>query len=343
MPRVPRLVSAVPKRAPLPFVAFLAALSVACAWDPYIPPTPPPTRAISTPPAERIPLDTAWVDTLDCYSRRCQTRFRVVVDEPGQLTVQVLPELAGPDAQAKLVLESVTGVLGLAATPRGVSADVITLTVREPVDAGTYFILLQSLGGPMPYELSASLTPGEAPVERPLDPIVPETVLEGDRSLVEISGLRQGNRATYDAMVGFERARSFQFPSAPPAGAGASIDSPLDRRVRRFIASELQRKGIGQASGAGRADLIVDFETSSRARVYAALPFIYGAYEIQPPVAHFGSASNERYALTIDIIERETNRLAWHAEVTGPLGPEDDPSQLLRAAVTEALSSFPPR
>ena len=353
-----------PERPSLPIRAsrisaasILAALLVcACAWDPWIPGERSWNPEIVVKPGDlskQLPLGVPYVDELDCYSSRCEKRFRLVVDQPGQLTVIAVPELSNQDSQARVVLESLQGVIGKAATPRGPREDVITLTVSKAVDPGMYFVLLQSVGGTLPYQLTAHLTPGEgaAPKAVAAAAVPPSPPASGPpRRLVEApdTGLV---RAGYDPAVPFSKLRTFSFRtpegSDDAAAAGTTREQPVDRQIRRFLSEDLTLRGLKQASGGEPADLVVDFSRRTRNRTVWGRRSIYNQYDIG--VGWWGrGVVDTRATLTVDLIDSHDERIAWHAETTKAIGPgivasgEAD-TALVREAVTELLAGFPPR
>ena len=345
---------------PLPPVALLlpllaaAALSGACTWDPWIPGESrwnPPIVADPETLAQDLPLDALYVDELDCYAQRCRERFRVVVDEPGTLTVRLVPELSHADARARLVLEALQGVRGQASSGRGPHEDVVVLAVREPVDPGVYFVLLQSVGGPMPYQLLASLAPGEGPEPVP-EPAPPRARPRPEGAPPSLARVDLPGRAVaaYDPAVSFDRLRTFAFPAPVRPGegtpAGTVVDQPVQRQVRRMLAEGLTMKGLRQATG-GPADLLVDFSLGETIRAWRPLYFLYDWYDFGALHTRGVDEVVSRATLTVDMLDTRTDRVAWHAWTTRGLGPGvtygESSTAMLREAIAEILGPFPPR
>jgi len=338
---------------PLILALVVGAWTAACAWDPWIPGEQSWNPEIVADPATlaaRIPLDRRHVGELDCYAHRCQKRYRIVVEEPGQLTVRMVPELSGPDAQARVVLESLQGVVDQAGSGRGPQEDVTVLAVREVVNPGVFFILLQSVGGPMPFELEARLTPGEGPTPapQPARETPPPPPRDPPPRLVEVS-LTGGANASYDPAVVFTGLRTFAFPAPVLPGedtpAGTVVDQPIDREIRRLLADGLRMRGLRQADGAGPPDLLVHFSRGESIWSPGPLLFVYDWYG-------FGRAGaieylNRRGTLTVDLQDTRSRRIAWHASTTKGLGPGITPGEkttaVLREAVADLFSRFPPR
>ena len=337
--------------------SILAALLVwGCAWEPWIPGERDWNPDIVVKPGDlskQLPLGVPYVDELDCYSSRCEKRFRLVVEQPGQLTVIAIPELSNQDSQARLVLESLQGVLGRAATPRGPRDDVVTLAVSDAVDPGMYFVLIQSVGGALPYQLTAHLTPGDGapPKEVAAVPVPPAPAPTAPPPRLVAAPVSDGVRAGYDPAVPFSQLRTFSFRNPDgrddTAAAGTTREQPVDREIRRSINDDLTLRGFEQAYGGRPADLTVDFSRRTRNRSVWGLGSIYDRYD-------FGSLGwgrggvDTRATLTVDLIDNRDGRIAWHAQTTKAMGPGivasgEASTELVREAVTELLAGFPPR
>lgn len=337
---------------------LIGSLLAACAWDPFIPGENswnPPVVVDSANLSHRLALDSPYVDTLDCYSRECQQRFRLIIEESGQLTVTAMLDLASQDEQGRMVLEAITGVIARASTGRGVRTDAAPLTIREPVERGVYFVLLQSIGGRVPYEITATLTPG--PVESP-EPYVAEGLPPGpSRALPpgpgppmrQLSKIRLPGQAKgrYDSQVIFTGHETFSFPrnARPGDGAppGTPVEQPGDRQIRRQITNNLEMKGFRQAQGDEASDLFVTFSTSQGSRTW-----FFSYYGFQPMTGTSPLLSPWEYetgSLAIDVYTPR-KEVAYSASVVRGMGPGITPgektAQLVREAVTQLLTGFPP-
>lgn len=332
----------------------LLALVPACAWDPWIPGERSWNPDIVPNPSELfddLALDTRQVGTLSCYTRLCEKRLRIIVETPGMLVVSMTPDLASDDDRARLVLEGIQGVLGQADTGRGPRTDVPALAVSERVGAGIYFVLLESIGGPVPYQLTAHLTPGEGPPPAPEAEPEQQPAEAPPAKLVEAPGI--GNvRAGYDPAVSFATLASFRFPAPRGEGdagqIGGPLEDPLDRMIRRQLADELVRRGFHQASGSETADMLVDFSRGAVNRDFYGVFSLYERYGFGIGTTDwaFGDRVQTRGTLVIDIVDARSNRIAWHARTSEGLGPGITPGErteaLLREAITESLLGFPP-
>jgi hypothetical protein len=334
---------------------LLVTLLSACAWGPWIPGENswnPPVVVDPASLAHRLALDSPYVDELDCYSRECQQRFRVVVEEPGQLTVTAMMELASQDDQGRMVLEAIDGVVAQAGTGRGLREDAAPLAIRQDVQPGVYFVLLQSVGGHVPYEITATLTPGVTEVAPPLEgmpppqPEVPRGPGPPMRkpSKVRLPGTAKGSFDPEVVLTGHE---TFAFPRLARPGDGAPpgtpVEEPADRQIRRYITDQLEMKGFRQARGDEASDLFVTFATSSGARSY-----FFNFYGLQPFTGTgplLGPYQYEVGMLVIDVFtpKREVAYSAWVQRGLGPgITPGEKTAEVTRAAVIQLLNGFPP-
>jgi hypothetical protein len=343
-----------PRQILLAVATAVACLVSACVWDPWIPGQSQWNPEIVVDPANRLQelaLDAPYVDDLNCYAQRCQKRFRLVVDRPGLLTVTAMLELTSEDQQARLVLEDTRGVIAQDGTGRGVRTDVTSIAVRSQVEAGTYFVLLQSLGPRIPYELTATLTPSAASATlREPEPLVPLASLPPDRQPLRFTEVDLGANAGggFDPTVIFTGLSTFTFPlparPGEPVPAGTPLETPQDRQIRRFLVENLELKGFRQATGGEEADLVVDFASGQRTRSLSAIPILYSRYDFIS-MGHIRQVDT-RGTLVVDIIDTQSGRLAWHAWTTKGIGPGITPGEkstaLVREAVGDVLADFPP-
>jgi hypothetical protein len=329
----------------------VACLVCACVWDPWIPGQSRWNPDIVVDPAnisQQLALDAPFVDDLNCYARRCQKRFRVVVDRPGRLTVSATLELASQDEQARIALEAISGVIARDGTRRGVRTDVSPLIAQNEVKAGTYYVLIQSVGGRIPYELTATLTPDAASSSPPrAEPVTPAEPGGQVPRFTEVD-LGADAGGGYDPEVIFHGIRTFTFPRPPRSGdpvpAGTPLETPGDRQIRRYLAEGLELKGFRQATGSEEADLVVTFSTGQRSRDFRAIPILYRHYDF--PSMGTGFEVDTRGTLVVDIIDTHSDRIAWHAWTTKGIGPGVTPgaetTALIREAVADILAGFPP-
>jgi hypothetical protein len=215
-----------------------------------------------------------------------------------------------------------------------------------------YFVLIQSVGGVMPYQVSAHLVPGEgappAPKPQPPTPARAATSSPPARLVaVELPGNAQG---AYDPTVSFGTLRTFAFrdpggldAAAPP---GTRIEQPIDREIRRDLADDLTLRGFRQVGAGESADLSVGFHRRTRNRSLYGFTTIYDRYDF----GAFGwtrGAVDTRATLTVDIIDNRNGLLAWHAWTTKAIGPGitygDATTSFVRESVTDVLAGFPPR
>jgi hypothetical protein len=219
------------------------------------------------------------------------------------------------------------------------------------VEAGTYFVLIQSVGGRIPYELTATLTPGAGPTPPPrADAATPAALRPPDSGPRRFTKVELGANAGggYDPAVIFSRIHTFTFPRPPrpgdPVAAGTPLETPGDRQIRRFLAEGLELKGFRQASGSEEADLVVTFSTGEKSRTFHTMPLLYERYAFTRMGSGF--EVDTRGTLVVDIIDARSERLAWHAWTTKGIGPGIThgarTTALLREAVADVLVAFPP-
>jgi hypothetical protein len=335
------------------------ALATACAWDPWIPGERdwnPPIVVNPGDLVDQLPLDTRHVGTLGCYTRLCEQRFRIVLEEAGELGVSLIPELASDDDQVRLVLEGIRGVLARDGTGRGPHTDVPALAVSQTVSAGLYFVLIQSVGSSIPFQVTARLTPGGAAATSPVAVATPTrpTVPARDEPAPQLEPVRLPGRAGagFDPAVSFATLRTFRFPAPPDDDvqpSGTPFEQPIDRQIRRHLAEALERRGFRQASGHEAADLVVDFSRGSTNRIFRGIPMLYERYGFGAGAGAwaFGDRVDTRATLVVDLIDTRSDRIAWHAWTETAMGPGVTPGErtdaLVRESVTEVLADFPPR
>ena len=344
-----------------PLAAAIAAalLGTACAWDPWIPGERnwnPPIVVNAGDLVDQLPLDTRHVGELGCYTRLCEKRFRIVLERPGDLAISLIPELTSNDDQVRLVLEGIQGVLARDGTGRGPHPDVPALAVSQTVSSGIYFVLIQSVGSAIPFQVTARLTPRDdvelAPIAEAEAPPPSREASAGPAPRLEEVRVAGAGSAGFDPAVSFATLHTFRFP-APPVGdpqqAGTPFEQPIDRQIRRHLAETLEQRGFRQASGREDADMIVDFSRGSTNRAFRGIPVLYERYGFGAGVESFASGNRveTRATLIVDIIDTRSDRIAWHARTSTGIGPGVTPGAatdaLIRESVMDALAAFPPR
>lgn len=331
----------------------------ACAWDPWIPGERnwnPPIVVNPGDLADQLPLDTRHVGELGCYTRLCERRFRIVLEKPGDLAVSLIPELSSNDDQVRMVLEGIQGVLARDATGRGPHLDVPALAVSQTVSSGIYFVLIQSVGSAIPFQVTARLTPRDdvetPPVAEADAPSRLTAASDGPAPRLEEVRLAGPTSAGFDPAVSFATLRTFRFPAPPdgdPRQPGTPFEQPIDRQIRRHLADALEQRGFRQASGGEDADLIVDFTRGTTNRSFRGIPMLYERYGFGAGVEAFalGNRTETQATLIVDIIDTRSDRIAWHARTSTGIGPGITPGEatdgLVRESVIEVLAAFPPR
>lgn len=344
---------------PLAVAIVAGLLGTACAWDPWIPGERnwnPPIVVNPGDLVDQLPLDTRHVGELGCYTRLCEKRFRIVLEQPGDLAVSLIPEFNSDDDQVRLVLEGIQGVLARAGTGRGPHPDVPALAVSQTVGSGIYFVLIQSVGSAIPYQVTARLTPRDdievAPVAETDAPRPRAPASDEPAPRLEEVHLAGAASAGFDPAVSFATLQTFRFPAPPdgdPRQPGLPFEQPIDRQIRRHLAEALEQRGFRQASGREDADLIVDFSRGTTNRAFRGIPMLYERYGFGTGVESFafGTRTETRATLIVDIIDARSDRIAWHARTSTGMGPGITPGEntdaMVRESVMEVLAAFPPR
>jgi hypothetical protein len=185
-------------------------------------------------------------------------------------------------------------------------------------------------------------------MEPPLEtPEPPAPIPAEELKLVAIS-LPGNARGGYDPAVPFADLRTFVF-RAPPGGdaaPGTPLGTPADREIRRLLAETLVLRGFRQADAREPADLVVDFSRRSANLDYRELSPLYDRYDFGPIGWGSPDAVATRGTLIVDILDAHSQRIAWHAWTTKPIGPGTATGEgsfaLVREAVGEVLAGFPP-
>ena len=341
------------RAAALLLLACLAASG--CQWNSWI---PGERRVKSAPsPGDFVPLHTGLPRraALDCPAGSCQTRYRIQVEDPGELRLEVVPSLPGDDVGLRVVLQDSAGQVLAQERATGNAS----FQVKSEVEPGPHIVLVQAIGGRVGYELTATIRRDAkrlaqelmAPVP-PAAEVPPSSASSGDR--VENKTAVLGSDSAYDPRVDFSLYRRFAFSDRPQekleGPPGSSTGNPfLEAQIQREIRFELLRRGFFQAEEA-EADFLVSSHVGARSTTwYSVGPTSfsssydqwYDRWAIQG--AHIRPHTFRNGTLVIDIIDMNTKELTWHGWRTDPVPPTADAKKLIRNIVTEVLDEFPPR
>jgi hypothetical protein len=342
------------RAAALLLLACLAAPG--CQWNSWI---PGETRVKSAPsPGDFVPLYTGMPRqaALDCPAGSCQTRYRIQVEDPGELQLEVVPSLSGDDVGLRVVIQDSAGQVLAQERATGNAS----FQVKSEVEPGPHVVLVQGIGGRVGYELTATILRDArrlaqdlmAP-EPPVTDVVPSPPpSSGDRVGDKTAVL--GSDSAYDPRVDFSLYRRFAFAERPEeklkGPPGSSTGNPfLEVQIQREIRFELLRRGFFQAEQA-EADFLLSSHVGARSTTwYSVGPATFsGSYDqwydrwaLQG--AHIRPHSFRNGTLVIDIIDTNTKELTWHGWRTDPVPPAADAKELIRSIVTDVLDDFPPR
>ena len=139
-------------------VLLLAALAAAlggCQWNAWVPKGP--KTDVHVPRERVIPLHLGEPrkHALDCPSGQCEQRFRIVLHRGGTLHVHIDAEEDSDQMGLRVVLQDpikrVLQIIPVSVEP--------PLDLRHPVEYGPYLVLVQAIGGRIPFEIRADLEP----------------------------------------------------------------------------------------------------------------------------------------------------------------------------------------
>lgn len=103
-----------------------------------------------------LPLGETLEASLDCPQGECMIRFRIHVPSDGVLKVEVNPVHVSDTVALRVVLKDlIQRVLGIARL-----GDENHLEIESPVEAGPHQVLIQSIGGEIPFEVIVTFEGG---------------------------------------------------------------------------------------------------------------------------------------------------------------------------------------
>jgi hypothetical protein len=165
-------------------------------------------------------------------------------------------------------------------------------------------------------------------------------------------------RVDFDRHKDFSRYRTFRVEVGPLRGTDGSIDEVntlAKNRIRDAVTRELQSRGLEPADTS--ADLVINVSGRDTEQVavvgtpwsgypgfwargwgYWRRPFSYGYWG----APYYGDVWTHRYvegALTVDVIDRQTNALVYRARVTDEVGKDLD--KQVASSIDKAFKKFP--
>jgi len=352
---------------PLAVVALVASGS-GCTFEGYVPKGPPP-RPLEAPEANIADLaigDTVSGD-LDCTAGRCRVRYRIVAPSAGELVVRVDgPAGSGErgDVGARLARAVLEGIAQQTLAIRMRSEGPPPFEVRSAVQPGIHYVLVQGLGGPLDYTVSARFVPGEGQVVEPHTELAmsdPPAAKRRKREPVERTvvplqpaargDLSDGADYAADPDVDVTRMRRYAFAQDPAAmlrgEPGSNQGDPfLLRQIQREIRYVLADRGLQQVA-VDEAEFLVAVGVGSKSTTWYGLSVpgfaeTYEYYFDQWYRAGVGVTSHtyQDGTLMIDFIDPRDGRLLWHGWTVEPIPLSGDQRTLLRKFVGNVLGQL---
>ena len=319
--------------------------ALACQWSPRVPRRerlPVPVLQETVLP---LPIGAAKSHTLDCPQGDCQVRFRIEVMAYGDLLVVATPHAQSREISLRLTLEDPT-MRVLDQIPMRSQG---MLQVTSAVQPGPYSLLVQAIGGRMPFEVVAHFTPDRVqPAQSQQLPPPPPPRLR-DESPPAVAG----SDSAYDPSVDFNRYRNFAFAQNPQerleAPPGAQVGNPfIDQQIQQAIRYELSLRNFYQTA-IEEADFLVSLHVGARSQTWYSFR---GVTRIDAYDYYFdqwrglgGAIYAHTYRdgmLVIDLVDSETGKLVWHGWTTQSIGPARDSKEIIRSFVKDILDRFPP-
>lgn len=333
-------------------VGLPAAVAIACAWDPYVPKTIDREVKVVPQRTETLALGRTEHLELDCPAGQCQARFRIDVDRAGELRIEITPSEEADNVSVRAFLEDrIGGVLDRAA----LTDETPVLRLRGSVDVGPHFVLVQSVGGRVPYSVVAHLGGGagrEPAIAQP--PTRREQQSTAGRYLGAGSP-SSGFDAAYDPDVAFAAYRRYAFAQDPEKRLekehpGAPVGNPfVERQIQRAIRYALDRKGVVLAADGATPDFLVAVQVGTSLHTWYSI----GGDLVAEPYAtyfdawgfrraSFATNSSTRGALVIDFVDAQSGKLVWHGWASEGLPPDKSGEEIIQTFVDKILANFPP-
>ena len=322
--------------------AWVALSTTACQWGGYTP-------VEKAPPALQVPtLPLALGETshneLDCPAGNCQVRFRMRIEQPGELLVSLQSRHSGDNIGIIIVLED---SIGRILDRYNMQNRKPPLIVKGAVQPGPHTVLVQAVGGRLTYDIQASLRAGgrlevfEQPARR-LQPAAPTRA-------------QYGADSASNPETDFRPYRRYAFAQDPKeqlaaAEPGQSVGNPfLARQIQLALQAELNERGYSLAS-ISEADFLVDFSAGGQSTTWYS---VRGVLRSEPYGNYFqlwgglggiiNAHSYQDGTLTIDLIDPTSGDLVWHGWSTEPVNRFDDDKETIRRFVKAVLDNFPPK
>lgn len=159
----------------------------------------------------------------------------------------------------------------------------------------------------------------------------------------------------YDPRADFAQYRTYSWApdaASKPASDISGVPSDLmESRIRAAIESQLGTRGLKQAKGGEKPDLLVrdQFAQSQQVEATGAGYSLGLGYGYGPWYGAFGGPSfpsvrqYTQGTLVIDLIDAETKRLVWRGIASDETAAPDESTEQINEVVAETLQKYPPR
>jgi hypothetical protein len=314
-----------------------------------------PDTTTTLPEIPILALNTPDQGSLDCPAGHCQDTYRVQVDGFGILRIRVKSTFSTDDVTMKLtILNPVGNVIGRQRVESGKPA-----SLTGEVTTGSYFLLLQSLGGGLEYEVAATYD-RRGSAKAPLPP--PEAYIPAEGNAPDYSqpgrSVPAGLGAGFirDPKADFTQYKKFAFAQNPAktmaeGAPGQYVGSPfLDAEIQRAIRYELMDWGYLPVDEKD-ADVLISSHVGSQSRSYYVIDYVtydvpyealmsrwtYSAGAIITPAIY------KRGTLVIDVVDRHSTNVVWHGWSNRSISGRGDTREVVRDVVREVLDQYRPK
>lgn len=285
---------------------------------------------------------------LNCPAGNCQTRFRIPVDRPGTLTIVATPESDQSHTSLSLTLED---SIGRILDQKAMARNNKSVQVSGEVQAGPHVVLVQAVGGYVPYSIAARFRAGGIATQPWADPESPAP--EVPRRKAGPTTADRAPESIYDPTVNFYTLRSYAFAEEPrkqlQSVPGSQVGNPFQsHEVQRVLRGELTRRGFTQVSS-DQADFLISSHVGSQATTWYSLGGFdhqdsYDAYDQRwASGARLRTHSYTDHTLSLDFIDPRNGKLIWHGWTTEPESTDGERTTAIRNAVSNLLNQYPPR
>lgn len=340
------------RRLALTGLIALTSLLSACQWYAWEPKEKEPPLPPEAPP---IPLavGTTLRQVLDCPAGNCQTRFRIEVDRPGELRVDVRPTENSPITSLSVVLED---PIGRILDQQNLAGRKPPLRVSSSVEKGPHIALVRAIGGLVPYTISARFRAGGQPNQAWAEPRSAPAPAPARPAARLPTGEGSQPGVVFDPKANFHVFRRYAFAQEPKAqlqavGGGGDGTNPFaTQKLHRAVRAEMTDRGFVQVPVA-EADFLVSAHVGSRSTTWYSVRGLehQDAYDRYFDMwrgrgGRIVPHSYTNKTVVLDFIDPKSGQLIWHGWTTEASPPSTgDDSAVLRAAVKNVLDKFPPK